>query len=306
MSGRPLGALAGIDAKIRKMWLAGDSKPAIAAAIGSCVSTVDRRRSAMKLPPRQVAPRDNLWTDEQIAELRRRRALGEQMRQIAPHVGHPEKSIQSKCVELDIRQPEDIPVDRSKKIDRDKLREVWALDLTMEGKAAAMGCSLNVLRREAAICGLVHKQKYRPQAAGIVRKAQNKRQEAKAPPKPKAAPKPRVAIVPPAPKPAPVVAEPGPAAQPIAHPPSMIGAKHPCQWPHGHPGQPGFHFCGAPVARGSYCDQHHRVAYVQPGSPAERKEVRSMEWFGARGKQQGGMEAGAGFVDGALRVAGDA
>lgn len=35
-----------------------------------------------------------------------------------------------------------------------------------------------------------------------------------------------------------------------------------CVWPHGHPPEPGFHFCGAPTApEKSYCAEHHRAAY---------------------------------------------
>ena len=36
-----------------------------------------------------------------------------------------------------------------------------------------------------------------------------------------------------------------------------------CQWPDGHPGQPGFHFCGKPAAAGKpYCPEHAARAYV--------------------------------------------
>lgn len=35
-----------------------------------------------------------------------------------------------------------------------------------------------------------------------------------------------------------------------------------CQWPIGDPRDlENFHFCGAPVTRGSYCDEHYRRAY---------------------------------------------
>lgn len=35
-----------------------------------------------------------------------------------------------------------------------------------------------------------------------------------------------------------------------------------CQWPHGHPGEKGFHFCGAPVEPGKpYCTPHCQRAY---------------------------------------------
>jgi GcrA cell cycle regulator len=33
-----------------------------------------------------------------------------------------------------------------------------------------------------------------------------------------------------------------------------------CRWPHGHPGEPGFGFCGHP-APGPYCAHHNGIAY---------------------------------------------
>ena len=40
-----------------------------------------------------------------------------------------------------------------------------------------------------------------------------------------------------------------------------------CRWPcGGDPGQPGFRFCGNPIARGSYCKNHRRMAYLSPRS----------------------------------------
>ena len=37
-----------------------------------------------------------------------------------------------------------------------------------------------------------------------------------------------------------------------------------CRWPHGDPGHPDFHFCGSPVARKPYCEQHRAMAYAAP------------------------------------------
>lgn len=43
-----------------------------------------------------------------------------------------------------------------------------------------------------------------------------------------------------------------------------------CQWPHGHPGQPGFHFCGEPAAPGKpYCTAHAARAYVSGKSRSD-------------------------------------
>lgn len=42
-----------------------------------------------------------------------------------------------------------------------------------------------------------------------------------------------------------------------------IGPRHrTCQFPYGNPGDPGFHFCGAPVEMGrSYCPHHCAVCF---------------------------------------------
>jgi GcrA cell cycle regulator len=38
-----------------------------------------------------------------------------------------------------------------------------------------------------------------------------------------------------------------------------------CMWPHGHPGDDDFHFCGErPVAGKPYCATHAAVAYIKP------------------------------------------
>jgi GcrA cell cycle regulator len=40
-----------------------------------------------------------------------------------------------------------------------------------------------------------------------------------------------------------------------------------CSWPHGHPGEKGFHFCGARTSGGKpYCTEHAALAYVRPKS----------------------------------------
>ncbi|MFZ3234038.1 MAG: GcrA family cell cycle regulator [Stellaceae bacterium] len=38
-----------------------------------------------------------------------------------------------------------------------------------------------------------------------------------------------------------------------------------CLWPHGHPNDPNFHFCGArPMAGKPYCEAHAALAYIRP------------------------------------------
>ncbi len=40
---------------------------------------------------------------------------------------------------------------------------------------------------------------------------------------------------------------------------------HSCRWPEGHPGEPGFHFCGKQVQSGKpYCPEHVARAYHRP------------------------------------------
>lgn len=73
-----------------------------------------------------------------------------------------------------------------------------------------------------------------------------------------------------------------PAAQPTPPagrvPPSLPraifsgGAARCCQWPLGHPREPGFRFCEAPLPIGapsSYCPAHHAIAYVGRSSRSE-------------------------------------
>ncbi|HEY7991251.1 MAG TPA: GcrA family cell cycle regulator [Stellaceae bacterium] len=50
---------------------------------------------------------------------------------------------------------------------------------------------------------------------------------------------------------------------PIRHAAGKAGPT--CSWPHGHPGQPGFRFCGKRVVPGKpYCPDHAAMAYIQP------------------------------------------
>jgi GcrA cell cycle regulator len=45
-----------------------------------------------------------------------------------------------------------------------------------------------------------------------------------------------------------------------------------CLWPHGHPDDSDFHFCGArPLPGKPYCAEHAAIAYVRPKEPREEK-----------------------------------
>jgi GcrA cell cycle regulator len=58
----------------------------------------------------------------------------------------------------------------------------------------------------------------------------------------------------------------------VSHLPSDARASNAktCQWPHGHPGSDGFHFCGEKAVPGKpYCETHCEVAYQKTGEPTE-------------------------------------
>lgn len=71
------------------------------------------------------------------------------------------------------------------------------------------------------------------------------------------------------PPPPPVLAEPeGPA-------PGRPALRHPCCWPIGHPGRPGFRFCEAEaMPRKPYCAEHAGTAYVTPEAARGRSDPR--------------------------------
>lgn len=59
-----------------------------------------------------------------------------------------------------------------------------------------------------------------------------------------------------------------PRPSPLKSPPmrhSVEKAGPGCSWPHGHPGQQGFRFCGKRALPGKpYCAEHAAMAYVKP------------------------------------------
>jgi GcrA cell cycle regulator len=59
-----------------------------------------------------------------------------------------------------------------------------------------------------------------------------------------------------------------PRPSPLKSPPvrRSLGVSGPtCSWPHGHPGEKGFHFCGERTLPGKpYCAEHAALAYVKP------------------------------------------
>ena len=41
-----------------------------------------------------------------------------------------------------------------------------------------------------------------------------------------------------------------------------------CSWPHGHPGEKNFRFCGSRAVQGKpYCTEHAALAYIRPKKP---------------------------------------
>jgi GcrA cell cycle regulator len=67
------------------------------------------------------------------------------------------------------------------------------------------------------------------------------------------------------PAPAPVPANPGPTT--LAE---KVFALAGCRWPLGNPKSPDFRFCARPIARGSYCNAHHVLAYAAQPLPKAR------------------------------------
>ena len=58
-------------------------------------------------------------------------------------------------------------------------------------------------------------------------------------------------------------------ARPAKPAPSRPAPRHPCCWPIGHPGAPGFRFCDADaLPRKPYCAEHAGTAYVAPEAAA--------------------------------------
>jgi len=53
--------------------------------------------------------------------------------------------------------------------------------------------------------------------------------------------------------------------QPMRREPVIFPDHHHCTYPHGDPGELGFHFCGRPNKEGSsYCPDHHERVYIVP------------------------------------------
>lgn len=109
------------------------------------------------------------------------------------------------------------------------INEMYALldeGLSWAAVGERMGCSKN------CIAGKVRRLGMRPRAVP--------------PPKPKPAPKRRTK---------PVV---------VALPPLPPEPVRTCQYPHGDPGEPGFHFCDAPVhgISGVYCAVHEALCWM--------------------------------------------
>lgn len=51
-----------------------------------------------------------------------------------------------------------------------------------------------------------------------------------------------------------------------------------CMWPHGHPGDEDFHFCGGrPLPGRPYCSEHCAVAYIKPKDPNEKRQTRALQ-----------------------------
>jgi GcrA cell cycle regulator len=68
-------------------------------------------------------------------------------------------------------------------------------------------------------------------------------------------------------------------ASPIMRPLRVIDLKpkH-CRFPHGHPGEPGFRFCGKPRAEeSSYCPEHERATRIEGSSYENMERLRKRQ-----------------------------
>lgn len=70
-----------------------------------------------------------------------------------------------------------------------------------------------------------------------------------------------------------VASAPARATRKVVSVPKESAPKGPtCQWPIGHPNEPGFRFCGKPsLSAKPYCQEHYDIAYI----PAQRRERRT-------------------------------
>lgn len=114
----------------------------------------------------------------------------------------------------------------------DELRRMWAEGLSSLEIATALGVSKNTVIGKAYRIGLAARPSPVPLSAAVEAKRRATR-----------------------------------AKKRVSDTFTKVGA---CQWPFGHPGEKGFHFCGDPVAHGRpYCSTHAAKAYVS--SSASRR-----------------------------------
>ena len=51
--------------------------------------------------------------------------------------------------------------------------------------------------------------------------------------------------------------------EPAPQPERCVDTGRTCQWPFGHPRVLGFRFCGCPIPRYPYCEEHMEIAYLK-------------------------------------------
>ena len=125
-----------------------------------------------------------------------------------------------------------------------RLRYWVGTKLSSRNVAARLNEEFGLTLTDNAVIGRTHRLRMPSRAPKPDRYAQ----KAKQPPRP-------------APEPEP---EPAPAHKPPPPPSPRTAPVQTCQYPIGAPRQPGFRFCGAPLAsRGTYCPAHQAVCYVR-------------------------------------------
>lgn len=146
----------------------------------------------------------------------------------------------------------------------DALPALWDEGLSTAEIARRLGVTKN------AICGKAHRLDLPARTSPIRAAGDRSPYRRRAPLLVTLPPLPSLAAAPPpkAVKPPRKVPKARPVARPVMRPPSPPPAPPPryvrvapCCWPIGHPGTPGFRFCGDPGAPASpYCATHHAVA----------------------------------------------
>lgn len=221
-----------------------------------------------------------------LPRIRELRASGHSFARIGALLGQTKNQVIGIWARAGLQDPANNPIKGPRR--RTKGNDRWSMDeeatllrLVGEGRTdAEIGAALNRKPGQVAM----HLHRLRLRGVAVPQRVSQVREKSRSPASaqtiaPEAVPAPlpaRLASVPSDVPPgcsavsSPVAAPPAPAvggSQP-SRPRAAFsgGAARCCQWPSGHPREPGFRFCEAPLPVGapsSYCSTHHAIAYVR-------------------------------------------